>query len=106
MVQKVGSPTPAAAADRVAPAPLQPGVPGAGSKHLAAPIAPATQLHLSETHNASAVMPGAVLEDPLDAQLIHEIRQRIDSGKFQIDFDELAANILREAIASAKGSQR
>ena len=51
-------------------------------------------------------MQSAAVDDPLDAQLIQEIRQRIDTGKFQIDFDEVAANILREAIASTQGSRR
>jgi anti-sigma28 factor (negative regulator of flagellin synthesis) len=68
---------------------------------------PATQLHLSESLNASvaAAQTGA-LDDPFDAQLVQEIRQRMDSGSFQIDFNEVASNILREAIAGTQTARR
>lgn len=68
---------------------------------------PASQLHLSETLNAStaALQPG-LPQDPLDAQLVQEIRQRIDRGAFHIDFNEVASNILREALAGAAPSKR
>ena len=68
---------------------------------------PATQLHLSESLNASvaAAQTGA-LDDPFDAQLVQEIRQRLDSGSFQIDFNEVASNILRDAIAGTQSARR
>ena len=34
------------------------------------------------------------------------LRQRIDSGSFQIDFNEVASNILREAISGAQSARR
>lgn len=75
-------------------------------KPAAAPQ-PATQLHLSESVNVSAsAAQSGVLDDPFDAQLVQEIRQRIDSGSFQIDFNEVASNILREAISGAHSARR
>ena len=106
MVQKVSSGTPISTTERVSPAATQPGASGAAGKAPSAPLPPATQLHLSETGLASAAVPHAAVQDPLDAQLIQEIRQRIDNGQFKIDFDHVAANILRDAVASAKGSPR
>lgn len=105
MVQKISSTPSVTPTDRVSPALAQPSSSGSGPKNAAAP-APSTQVHLSEVSQASAAMQSAAVDDPLDAQLIQEIRQRIDTGKFQIDFDEVAANILREAIASTQGSRR
>ena len=106
MVQKVSSSTSVPTTERVTPASMQPGAPGTASKSPSAPLPPATQLHLSETGLASAAVQHAVVQDPLDAQLIQEIRQRIDNGQFKIDFDHVAANILRDAVANAKGGQR
>ena len=61
----------------------------------------------NESLNASvaAAQTGA-LDDPFDAQLVQEIRQRMDSGSFQIDFNEVASNILREAIAGTQTARR
>jgi anti-sigma28 factor (negative regulator of flagellin synthesis) len=71
------------------------------------PPQPATQLHLSESVNLSvAASQSGVLDDPFDAQLVQEIRQRLDSGKFQIDFNEVASNILREAISGTQSARR
>jgi flagellar biosynthesis anti-sigma factor FlgM len=68
---------------------------------------PASQLHLSESANMSAAAAQAgVLDDPFDAQLVQEIRQRIDNGSFKIDFNEVASNILREAITGAQSARR
>lgn len=81
-----------------------------GSSPLDKPAAvpqPATQLHLSESVNVStAAAQAGVLDDPFDAQLVQEIRQRIDTGSFQIDFNEVASNILREAISGAQSARR
>ena len=106
MVQKVISTTSVSTTERVTPASTQPGSTGPASPSPSAPLPPATQVHLSEAGSVSAALSHGVAQDPLDAQLIQEIRQRIDSGQFQIDFDQVAANILREAVASAKSSQR
>jgi len=106
MVQKISSTPSVTPTDRVSPALAQPSSSGSGPKNAAAAPAPSAQVHLSEASQASAAMQTAAVDDPLDAQLIQEIRQRIDTGKFQIDFDEVAANILREAIASTQGSRR
>ena len=46
------------------------------------------------------------MHDSYDTQLVNEIRHRIDSGSFQIDFDEVASNILREAIAGTQTARR
>ena len=80
-----------------------------GSSHADKPVAPqpATQLHLSESLNVSAAAAqSGALSDPFDTQLVNEIRQRIDSGSFQIDFNEVASNILREAIAGTQSARR
>ena len=41
-----------------------------------------------------------------ELRIAAEIRQRMDSGSFQIDFNEVASNILREAIAGTQTARR
>ena len=111
MVNKISTnPTPLTTPVKGMPAP-EAGVLGTSrpdkSTATASAPQPATQLHLSETLNASAAAAqSGALNDPFDEPLVNEIRQRIDSGSFQIDFNEVASNILREAIAGTQSARR
>ena len=108
MVNKISTnPTPLTSPVKGMPAP-EAGILGAAPLDKPVPVSqPATQLHLSESVNLSvAAAQTGVLDDPFDAQLVQEIRQRLDSGSFQIDFNEVASNILREAITGAQTSRR
>lgn len=64
---------------------------------------PAARIGLSESAKASQaaqqVLPNET-EGPLDTELVREIRERIAQGKFKIDYDHVASNLLREAVAS------
>ena len=44
-------------------------------------------------------------QGPLDSELVREIRERIATGRFKIDYDHVASNLLREAVASTQGQQ-
>jgi len=107
MVNKISThQTPLTTPVKGIPAP-EAGILGAGRPDKPASPQPATQLHVSESLSASAAaaQSGAV-HDAYDTQLVNEIRHRIDSGSFQIDFDEVASNILREAIAGTHTARR
>lgn len=41
-------------------------------------------------------------EGPMDTDLVREIRERIAQGKFKIDYEHVASNLLREAVASTQ----
>jgi flagellar biosynthesis anti-sigma factor FlgM len=41
-------------------------------------------------------------QGPLDSELVREIRERIATGRFKIDYDHVASNLLREAVASTQ----
>ena len=107
MVNKISTnQTPLTTPVKGMPAP-EAGILGAGRPDKPAAPQPASQLHLSESLNASAAAGQThALSDSYDAHLVNEIRHRIDSGSFQIDFDEVASNILREAIAGTQSARR
>jgi flagellar biosynthesis anti-sigma factor FlgM len=67
--------------------------------------APAVRIDLSESLLAAQMAGNVTPAEPFDSQLVQEIRDRIDSGRFQIDFNEVASNLLREAITSVRGSR-
>lgn len=66
---------------------------------------PAVKIDVSNSLLAAQTAGQAAQTEPFDAQLVQEIRDRITSGRFQIDFNEVASNLLREAITSARGSR-
>lgn len=107
MVNKISTnQTPLTAPVKGMPAP-EAGVLGTPAADRPLAPQPATQVHLSESLNASvAAAQTGSLDDPFDAQLVQEIRQRIDSGHFHIDFDHVASNILRDAIAGTQSARR
>ena len=41
-------------------------------------------------------------EGPMDTDLVREIRERLAQGKFKIDYEHVASNLLREAVASTQ----
>lgn len=107
MVNKISTnPTPLTTPVKGIPAP-EAGILGASRPDKPTSPQPATQLHVSDSLSASAAAAQTgSLHDSYDTQLVNEIRHRIDSGSFQIDFDEVASNILREAIAGTQTTRR
>ena len=64
---------------------------------------PAARIGLSELAKASQSAQQVMThesEGPLDSELVREIRERIAQGKFKIDYEHIASNLLREAVAS------
>jgi flagellar biosynthesis anti-sigma factor FlgM len=66
---------------------------------------PAARIGLSESAKASQSAQQAMAQEalgPLDTDLVREIRDRIAQGKFKIDYEHVASNLLREAVASTQ----
>lgn len=70
---------------------------------------PAAKIGLSESALAAQQHIDAQTQvdakGPLDSELVREIRERIATGRFKIDYDHVASNLLREAVASTQGQQ-
>jgi anti-sigma28 factor (negative regulator of flagellin synthesis) len=107
MVNKISTnQTPLTTPVKGMPAP-EAGLLGAGRPDKPSTPQPASQLHVSESLSASAAAAqSGSIHDAYDTQLVNEIRQRIDSGSFHIDFNDVASNILREAIAGTHAARR
>ncbi len=89
-------------------APLKKPVQSASQQATAQPQ-PAAKIGLSESTLAAQHQVEAQTQvdahGPLDSELVREIRERIASGRFKIDYDHVASNLLREAVASTQGQQ-
>jgi flagellar biosynthesis anti-sigma factor FlgM len=77
--------------------PLQQAVPGKAE--------PAAVIGLSEAAKVAQAMPMAVHADQLDMDLVQEIRQRIAEGTFEIDYQQVAGNLLGNAVAAVRAGR-
>jgi anti-sigma28 factor (negative regulator of flagellin synthesis) len=82
--------------------------PNAGATARAQPTAPeatpAVRLSLSETTQGLA--PQAEVTQSLSSSaLIQEIRDRVQSGRFVIDYEQVGQAMLRDVVARAVGRQ-
>ena len=50
-------------------------------------------------------MPMAAHADQLDMDLVQEIRQRIAEGTFEIDYQQVAGNLLGNAVAAVRAGR-
>lgn len=80
---------------------------GATSRAQTAPqeATPAVRLSLSETTQASMTAPPAVTQDLSSSALVQEIRDRVQSGRFVIDYEQVGQALLRDVVARAVGRQ-
>lgn len=102
MVSKI-SETPVVKATRAGNAPAAAAMRHAAASEKQAAPQPAARIGLSESAKASQSAPQAAAQEaagPLDTELVREIRERIAQGKFKIDYEHVASNLLREAVAS------
>lgn len=87
---------------------------GLGNSPSAAPLKPveggksepAARIGLSEAAKSTQVLPLAVAADAPDMELVHEIRQRIAQGTFEIDYQKVAGNLLGDAVAAIRAGRR
>ena len=77
--------------------PLQQAVPGKAE--------PAAVIGLSEAAKVAQAMPRAAHADQLDMDLVQEIRQRIAEGTFEIDYQQVAGNLLGNAVAAVRAGR-
>ena len=66
---------------------------------------PAARIGLSESAKASQSAQHTMAQEadgPMDTDLVREIRERLAQGKFKIDYEHVASNLLREAVASTQ----
>ena len=77
--------------------PLQQAVPGKAE--------PAAVIGLSEAAKVAQAMPMAAHADQLDMDLVQEIRQRIAEGTFEIDYQQVAGNLLGNAVAAVRSGR-
>ena len=77
--------------------PLQQAVPGKAE--------PAAVIGLSESAKVAQAMPMAAHADQLDMDLVQEIRQRIAEGTFEIDYQQVAGNLLGNAVAAVRAGR-
>jgi flagellar biosynthesis anti-sigma factor FlgM len=77
--------------------PLQQAVPGKAE--------PAAVIGLSEAAKVAQAMPMAANADQLDMDLVQEIRQRIAEGTFEIDYQQVAGNLLGNAVAAVRAGR-
>ena len=77
--------------------PLQQAVPGKAE--------PAAVIGLSEAAKVAQAMPMAAHADQLDMDLVQEIRQRIAEGTFEIDYQQVAGNLLGNAVAAVRAGR-
>lgn len=102
MVSKI-SETPVVKATRAANAPDAAAMRNASASEKPAAPQPAARIGLSESAKASQSIQQTLSREaagPLDTELVREIRERIAQGKFKIDYEHVATNLLREAVAS------
>jgi flagellar biosynthesis anti-sigma factor FlgM len=77
--------------------PLQQAVPGKAE--------PAAVIGLSEAAKVAQAMPMAANANQLDMDLVQEIRQRIAEGTFEIDYQQVAGNLLGNAVAAVRAGR-
>ena len=77
--------------------PLQQAVPGKAE--------PAAVIGVSEAAKVAQAMPMAAHADQLDMDLVQEIRQRIAEGTFEIDYQQVAGNLLGNAVAAVRAGR-
>ena len=77
--------------------PLQQAVPGKAE--------PAAVIGLSEAAKVAQAMPMAAHADQLDMDLVQEIRQRIAEGTFESDYQQVAGNLLGNAVAAVRAGR-
>ena len=77
--------------------PLQQAVPGKAE--------PAAVIGLSEAAKVAQAMPMAAHADQFDMDLVQEIRQRIAEGTFEIDYQQVAGNLLGNAVAAVRAGR-
>ena len=66
---------------------------------------PAAVIGLSEAAKVAQAMPMAAHADQLDMDLVQEIRQRIAEGTFEIDYQQVAGNLLGNAVAAVRAGR-
>ena len=66
------------------------------------PSGPAVKLELSET-SLKGKAPAAGLEDLSSSDLVREIRERVESGRFIIDYEQLSQALLEDVVSRAIG---
>ena len=66
---------------------------------------PAAVIGLSEAAKVAQALPMAANADKLDLDLVQEIRQRIADGTFEIDYQNVAGNLLGNAVASVRAGR-
>ena len=82
---------------------LTPSSPSASQPAAARPVSgPAVTLALSET-SQSGKTPAANLDDLASSDLVREIRERVESGRFTIDYAQLSQAMLDDVVSQAMG---
>jgi negative regulator of flagellin synthesis FlgM len=66
---------------------------------------PAAVIGLSEAAKVAQALPMAANADKLDLDLVQEIRQRIADGTFEIDYQNVAGNLLGNAVAAVRAGR-
>lgn len=92
----------------------QPLVPGQSASVSSSPSAqtdgaksePAARIGLSDAAKSAQSMPTTAPADAPDMDLVREIRQRIAQGTFEIDYQQVASNLLGQAVASISAGRR
>jgi flagellar biosynthesis anti-sigma factor FlgM len=67
---------------------------------------PAARIGLSEAAKSVQSLPLAAASDAPDMELVKEIRQRIAQGTFEIDYQQVAGNLLGDAVAAIRAGHR
>lgn len=75
--------------------------PAASSNPAAAGSRAATPAASVEINAAAAMVTAKSLEKTTDVKLLDELRSKIASGEFEMDYDKIAQSILADAIASS-----
>jgi hypothetical protein len=68
-------------------------------------ISPAAVIGLSEAAKVAQALPMSANADKLDLDLVQEIRQRIADGTFEIDYQQVAGNLLGNAVAAVRAGR-
>ena len=78
---------------------------GAPARPAPAPgvSSPAVRLELSEATQAGKTPTPAVVQDLSSSELVQEIRRRVQSGSFVIDYEQVGQAMLRDVVAQAVG---
>lgn len=67
---------------------------------------PAARIGLSDAAKSTQAQPLAVAAQAPDMELVQEIRQRIAQGTFEIDYQQVASNLLGNAVAAIRAGHR